>query len=125
MYKNKKQKKSKLEIFKDTLDSYLVPCYSILDRLIMSSVSPISEYISICQNAYVLPVESTMIPDNSFLDAIANIHEKGKVERIIDMVIVPEARKKLGDKILPYEDIKISHASKHISYHTPKSKRKL
>ena len=68
----------------------------------------LDDYLVPCCGAYVLPVESTMIPDGTFLEAVRNIKEEGKMEEVEEIVVVPEAREALGEAVLPYEDVKLS-----------------
>lgn len=69
------------------------------------TLKTLDQYLFSCCGKYLLPVESTMIPDCSFFEAIKNIYESGKIESIKKVIIVPEARKKLGYNVLPYENI--------------------
>ncbi len=78
------------------------------ERESMSVLKSLDDYLIPCCGEYALPVESTMIPDSTFLEAVRNIKKEGKIDKIEEIIVVPVAREELGEAVLPYEDLRLS-----------------
>lgn len=71
-------------------------------------LSTFDEYLYSCCGGYILPIESTLIPNSEFVDAVKDIYVQHKIDKVEEVIVVSAVREEMGERVLPYEGLRIT-----------------